>query len=106
MLPTIFEYSQVKKHFVSLILEGQIGAQSRDLRLSKQAALTTAPGPPPQIDEKVFLGASSCLETWCFHSEPFQFPAHSSLLCLFRSWKIISIVVYNKTRLQNLFRTV
>ena len=31
-----------KKHFVSLKLEGQSGVRARDLRLSKQAALTTA----------------------------------------------------------------
>ena len=36
-----------KKHFVSLKLEGQSGVRTRDLRLSKQAALTTAPGSPP-----------------------------------------------------------
>ena len=36
-----------KKHFVSLKLEGQRGFQALDLRLSKQTALTTAPGPPP-----------------------------------------------------------
>ena len=28
-------------------LEGQSGVRTRDLRLSKQAALITAPGPPP-----------------------------------------------------------
>ena len=34
------------KHFGYLKLEGQSGVQTRDLRLSEQAALTTAPGPP------------------------------------------------------------
>ena len=33
--------------FVSLKLEGQSGVQTRDLRLSKQAALTTHQGPRP-----------------------------------------------------------
>ena len=32
-----------KKHFVSLKLGGQSGVRTRDLQLSKQAALTTAP---------------------------------------------------------------
>ena len=36
-----------KEHFVSLKLEGQSGARTRDLRHPKQAALTTAPRPPP-----------------------------------------------------------
>ena len=36
-----------KKHFVSLKIESKSGVRIRDLRLSKQAALTTAPGPPP-----------------------------------------------------------
>ena len=38
-----------KKHFVSLKLEGQSRVRARDLRLFKQAALTTAPGPPPWL---------------------------------------------------------
>ena len=33
------------EHFVSLKREGQSEARTRDLRLSKQAALITAPGP-------------------------------------------------------------
>ena len=33
--------------FVSLKPKSQNGFRNRDLRLSKQAALTTAPGPPP-----------------------------------------------------------
>ena len=36
-----------KKHFVSLKFESRSGVQTRDLRLSKQAALTTAPAPRP-----------------------------------------------------------
>ena len=32
-------------------LEGQSGARARDLRLSKQAALTTAPEPPPPFKQ-------------------------------------------------------
>ena len=32
-----------RKHFVSLKLEGQSGVRTRDLPLSKQSALTTAP---------------------------------------------------------------
>ena len=36
-----------KKHFVSLKLGDQSGVRAHNLRLSKQAALTTAPGPPP-----------------------------------------------------------
>ena len=36
-----------KKQFVSLKLEGQSGVRTRDLRLPKQAALTTALSPPP-----------------------------------------------------------
>ena len=34
--------------FVCLKLECQSGTRARDLRLSMQAALTTAPGPPPK----------------------------------------------------------
>ena len=51
-LPTIliiYEWAR-KKHFVSLKLEGQSGVWTRDLRLSKQAALTTAaPGSLPSL---------------------------------------------------------
>ena len=35
------------KHFVSLKLKDQSGVRTRDLRLLKQAALTTVPGPLP-----------------------------------------------------------
>ena len=35
-----------EKTFSFLKFEGQSGVQTRDLRLSKQAALTTAPRPP------------------------------------------------------------
>ena len=48
-LPTIlnlYEWAG-KKHFVSLKLKGQSGVRPRDLRLSKQAVLTFAPGLPP-----------------------------------------------------------
>ena len=41
----------MKKHFVSLKLEDQSGVRIRDLRNSKQAALTTAPGHPPESDK-------------------------------------------------------
>ena len=40
----IYELAR-KTHFVSLKLECQGGVRAPDLRLSKQAALTTAPGP-------------------------------------------------------------
>ena len=43
----IFTSEQGRNSFFSLKLEGQSGVRTRDLRLSKQAALTTAPGPPP-----------------------------------------------------------
>ena len=49
-----------KKHFVSLKLEGQSGVRTHDLRLSKQAILTTAP------DQR---GRGSTLREslqWCF----------------------------------------
>ena len=48
-LPTILDIYEWagKKHFVSLKLEGQSGVRTRDLRLSKQAALTNVPGAPP-----------------------------------------------------------
>ena len=36
-----------KRYFVFLKLAGQSGVRTRDLQLSKQAALTTAPGCPP-----------------------------------------------------------
>ena len=38
-----------KNFFVSLKLEGQSGARTGELRLSKQAALTSAPGAPPLL---------------------------------------------------------
>ena len=43
-------------HFVRiaiLFLEGQSGVRTRDLPLSKQAALTTAPGPPPYFVTRI-----------------------------------------------------
>ena len=43
----IFKYCESEKEtFCFLKLEGQRGVRTRDLRLSKQAALTTAPEPP------------------------------------------------------------
>ena len=41
-----------KKNFVSLKLEGHSGVRTRDLRFSKQAALTTALGPSAWLLEK------------------------------------------------------
>ena len=43
----IFTSERGKNFFDSLKLEGQSGVRTRNLRLSKQAALSTAPGPPP-----------------------------------------------------------
>ena len=40
-----------KKHFVSLKLEYQSVVRTRDLQHPKQAALTTAPGPPLCFDK-------------------------------------------------------
>ena len=61
--PHNIESSRVsgKETFCFLKLEGQCGVRARDLRLPKQAALTTAPGPwltpPPYIvDMSVFTG--------------------------------------------------
>ena len=42
---SFYEWAETK-HCVSLKLKGQSGVRTRDLRLSKQAALTTAPGSP------------------------------------------------------------
>ena len=56
-LPTIlniYEWAR-KKYFVSLKLEGQSGARTRDLRHSKKAALTTAPRPPRRLSQIQFL---------------------------------------------------
>ena len=55
--PTIlnhYEWAE-KKHFVSLKLEGQSGVRTRDPRLSKQAALDTAPGPSPDKTLRYWL---------------------------------------------------
>ena len=51
----LYEWAE-KKHFVSLKLRGHSGARTRDLRLSKQAALTTA---PPQN------GMETVIAMWC-----------------------------------------
>ena len=57
----IFQEWAEKKQFVSLKLEGQSGVQNRDLRLSKQAALTTPPRPPPlYIYSKSAIWADTC----------------------------------------------
>ena len=48
----IFTSERGRNIFVSLKLEGQSGVRTSDLRLSKQAALTTAPGSPPYRDIK------------------------------------------------------
>ena len=52
--PTILNlYEWVgKKHFVSLKLEDKSGFRTRDLRLYKQAALTTAPRPPRPLNTR------------------------------------------------------
>ena len=42
----LYEWAE-EKRFVYLNLKGQSGVRTRDLRLSKQAVLTTAPEPPP-----------------------------------------------------------
>ena len=49
MLPTILIHCEwaEKKHFVSLKLECQSRFRIRNLSISKQAVLTTAPGSPP-----------------------------------------------------------
>ena len=38
-----------EEHLVSLKLDDQSGVRTRDLRLSKQSPLTTAPGPQPRL---------------------------------------------------------
>ena len=50
MFPTIFNHNKWagRRHFVSWKLEGQSVVQTRYLRLSKQAASNTAPGPLPR----------------------------------------------------------
>ena len=51
----------MKKHFVPLKIECQSGVRARDFRLSKQAALTTAPGSPPS---QLQVGENSNKITW------------------------------------------
>ena len=56
ILPTIlnlYEWAG-KKH--SVALKGQSGIRTRDFRLSKQTALTTAPGPRPFCSTKSLTG--------------------------------------------------
>ena len=68
------------KHFVSLKLDGQSGIRTRNLRLSKQAVLTTAPGPLPSMVVSVTLQMKCserrlplneclnlCMWVYCFH---------------------------------------
>ena len=52
----LYEWAE-KKHFVSLKLDCQSRVWTRDLRLSKQAALTTAPWTPP-------WGVGLIISTW------------------------------------------
>ena len=59
-LPTIlnlYEWAE-KKRSVSLKLECQSGVRARDIRLSKQTALTTLPEPPPRCSA---ADSSNCL---------------------------------------------
>ena len=49
-----------KKYFVSIEIEDQSGARTRDLRLSKQTALTTVPGPPQYPANNVGLMLDQC----------------------------------------------
>ena len=61
-----------KKHFDYLKLEDQSGARTRDLRHSKQAAITTAPGPPPYSVGILGHGAIEYLLRWiCFYHASF-----------------------------------
>ena len=46
-LYNLYEWAE-NKHFVSLKLECKSGVRTRDLWLFKQAALTGAPGSPPE----------------------------------------------------------
>ena len=50
--------------FVSMKLEGQSKVRTRDLRLSKQAALTTAPGPRPQETGDVDVHIPANMRRW------------------------------------------
>ena len=54
----IFTSDRGRNIFVSLTLEGQNGVRTRDRRLSKQAAVTTATGFPPTY--------SACKISWQF----------------------------------------
>ena len=62
----IYEWAE-KKHFVSLKLEGQSRVRTRDLRHSKQATLTTAPGPPPF--QHIYSKKTSTLSISCWIKE-------------------------------------
>ena len=65
-----------KKQFVSLKLEYQSWVRTRDLRLPKQAALTTAPGPPPiglkTHDYKFALGVSTVLNLYKWEGDTYS----------------------------------
>ena len=51
-LPTVFNLYEWAGKILFLFLKhaGQSGVRTRDLRLSKQAALSTTPGPPPCVE--------------------------------------------------------
>ena len=53
-----------KKHFVSLKLECRSGVRTLDLWLSKQAALTTAPGPQPHKRNTVTTFSGLYQQCW------------------------------------------
>ena len=59
--------SSGEKHFVSLKLECQSAVLTRELRLSNQAAYTTAPGPPPYYVNKL---------SWCLFSTEININDH------------------------------
>ena len=48
-----------KKHFVPWIFEARV--RTRDLRLSKEAALANAPGPPPNCSKIVMYSSYICI---------------------------------------------
>ena len=81
-----------KKHFISFKLKGRSGLRTRDLRLIKQAALTTAPAPPPSLIMHfisllcIFMLWSSSSKTIGSSRERFQwFTTTKTCLCHGRS---------------------
>ena len=52
---SITEAPQILKLYEWTRKKCQSGVRTRDLRLSKQTALTTAPGPPPLFKEYFFI---------------------------------------------------